>query len=62
MKCARYGLIAILLSIFFLPLNASAVHLDELINLGESITVGDKLFTNFSGSLYSGKRPPSGAL
>jgi hypothetical protein len=58
MSYARYGLIAILLSIFFLPLNASAVHLDELINLGESITVGDKLFTNFSGSLFSGGANP----
>ena len=58
MRCARYGLIAILLNILFLPLNALAVRLDELVNFGESITAGNKLFTNFSGSLMSGAAHP----
>lgn len=57
MRCARYGLIAILLSILFLPLNALAVPLSDLIDLGASITAGDKLFTNFSGGLSGGGSP-----
>ena len=61
MRYARYGLIAVLLSIFFLPLNASAANLLELIlfsDQGASITAGDKRFTNFSGSLMSGGANP----
>ncbi len=49
MKFARYGLIAILLSILFLPLHASAVPLNDLLDSGASITEGDKLFSNFTG-------------
>jgi hypothetical protein len=54
MKSVRHGLITILLSILFLPLSALAAPLSELIASGASITVGDKLFSNFSGSLSFG--------
>src|SRR4029453_6416466 len=52
MTCARYGLIAILLSIVVLPLSAMAVPLDDL--LATTITQGDALhFSNFSASLFT---------
>jgi hypothetical protein len=51
MRPARYGLIAILLSIVVLPLSARAVPLDDL--LATTITQGDALFfSNFSASLF----------
>lgn len=59
MRCARYGLIAILLSIVVLPLSAWATNLQDLIDFGESITAGDKLFTNFSGFVIQGGGHPS---
>ena len=62
MKCARYCLIAILLSIVVLPLSALAANLQDLIDLrdqGASITAGDKLFTNFSGFLMSRVAAPT---
>jgi hypothetical protein len=51
MRYVGYGLIAILFSILVLPLSALAVPLSNLIDNGESITEGDKLFSNFTGSL-----------
>jgi hypothetical protein len=44
-------LVPILLSILVLPLSALAVPLSDLINSGASITEGDKVFFNFSGTL-----------
>jgi hypothetical protein len=59
MKYARYGLIAVLLSILVLPLSAWAANLQDLITFGENITAGEKVFTNFSGSLLSSGAHPS---
>jgi hypothetical protein len=49
MKCARYGLIAILLSIVVLPLSAMAAPLDDL---NAPIRQDGLLFSNFSASLF----------
>jgi hypothetical protein len=50
MKCARYGLIAILLSIVVLPLSARAVPLDGPI---PPIRQDGLLFSNFSAELFT---------
>ena len=50
MKCARYGLIAILLSIVVLPLSAMAVPLDGPI---PPIRQDGLLFSNFSAELFT---------
>ena len=55
MKCARYGLIAILLSIVVLPLSAMAVPLDGPI---APIMQDGLLFSNFSAELFKSPREP----
>ena len=55
MKCSRYGLIAILLSIVVLPLSAMAVPLDDL---NAPIMQDGLLFSNFSAELFGSNPDP----
>ena len=57
MAYTRYGLVAILVNMLVLPLNASAVPLSDLIDLGASITAGDKFFTNFTAACQAAAAP-----
>jgi len=58
MRRVLNSLVVILWSVFVLPLTALAVPLDSLIDSGASITQGDKVFDNFTGSLSAFRASP----